>query len=196
MAAPHEVWLLRHAETEWSRTRKHTGRTDVPLTDEGREHARLLRQRVAGHRFALVLTSPLDRARETAELAGLGDQAQPRDTLLEWDYGDYEGRTTKEIRAARPDWYLWRDGCPGGESPPGAERRADAVVAEALAADGDVALFAHGHILRAIAARWLEQPILMGGRLALDTGTVSVLGFEREVRVVRRWNEPPVPAPD
>jgi broad specificity phosphatase PhoE len=191
MAAPHQVWLLRHAETEWSRTRKHTGRTDVPLTDEGRAHARLLRERLAGHRFALVLTSPLGRARETAELAGLGDGAQPRDDLLEWDYGDYEGRTTKEIRAARPDWYLWRDGCPGGESPAEVHRRADAVVAEALRMEGDVALFAHGHVLRAIAARWLEQPVLTGGRLALDTGTISVLGFEREVRVVWRWNEAP-----
>ena len=194
MAAPHEVWLLRHAETEWSRTRKHTGRTDVPLTDEGRDHARRLRDRVAGHRFALVLTSPLSRARETAELAGLGDQARPHDGLLEWDYGDYEGRTTKEIRAAWPDWYLWRDGCPGGESPADVARRADAVVAEALAGEGDVVLVAHGHVLRAIAARWLEQPVLMGGRLALDTGTLSVLGFEREVRVVRRWNEAPGPA--
>ena len=193
MAAPHQAWLLRHAETEWSRTRKHTGRTDVPLTGDGRAHARLLRERVAGRPFALVLTSPLGRARDTAELAGLGDRAQPRDALLEWDYGDYEGRTTKEIRAARPDWYLWRDGCPGGESPGDVQRRADAVVAETLRADGDVALFAHGHILRTIAARWLEQPVLTGGRLALDTGTVSVLGFEREVRVVWRWNEPPAP---
>ena len=191
MAAPHEVWLLRHAETAWSRDRKHTGRTDVRLTDDGRRHADRLRERLAGQRFALVLSSPLSRAWETAELAGLGAGAQRRDALLEWDYGDYEGRTTREIRAARPDWYLWRDGCPGGESPGEVRARADEVVAEALAADGDVALVAHGHILRAVAARWLEQPVDVGGRLALDTGAVCALGFEREVRVVRRWNERP-----
>jgi broad specificity phosphatase PhoE len=188
MAEGHEVWLLRHAETEWSRTRRHTGRTDIPLTEAGREHARALPERLAGRHFALVLTSPLSRAHQTAELAGLGDAARPRDGLLEWDYGEYEGRTTKDIRAQRPDWYLWRDGCPGGELPGDVQRRADAVVEEALTADGDVALFAHGHILRALAARWLEGPVTLGGRLALDTGTISVLGFEREVRVVRRWN--------
>ena len=139
-----------------------------------------------------MLTSPLSRARETAELAGLGDRAQPRDELLEWDYGDYEGRTTKEIRAARPDWYLWRDGCPGGESPADvAAPRRRAWSPRRCAADGDVALVAHGHILRAIAARWLEQPVLMGGRLALDTATLSVLGFEREVRVVAAGTKRP-----
>jgi probable phosphoglycerate mutase len=188
MPGAHEVWLLRHAETEWSLTHRHTGRTDIPLTDRGREHALGLRDRVAGRRFALVLASPLGRAQETAELAGLAGAAQPRDALLEWDYGDYEGRTTEDVRAERPGWYLWRDGAPGGESPQDVGGRADAVVAEALAAEGDVALVAHGHILRAVAARWLEQPVLVGGRLRLDTGTVSVLGFEREVRVVLRWN--------
>jgi probable phosphoglycerate mutase len=188
MAAGREVWLLRHAETEWSLSHRHTGRTDIPLTERGREHARQLRERVAGRPFALVLASPLGRARETAELAGLAGVAQPRDALLEWDYGDCEGRTVEEIRAERPEWYLWRDGCPGGESPEDVAGRADAVVAEALAAEGDVALVAHGHILRAVAARWIEQPVATGGRLRLDTGAVSVLGFEREVRVVLRWN--------
>jgi broad specificity phosphatase PhoE len=183
-----ELVLVRHGETEWSRDMRHTGRTDVPLTDEGRAHARRLRERVAGHRFAVVLTSPLSRARQTAELAGLGDDAQPHDGLLEWDYGDYEGRTTKEIRAARPDWYLWRDGCPGGESPADVQPRCDRLLPGILAADGDVALVAHGHILRAIGARWMELPVEVGGRLALDTGALCVLGFEREVRVVRRWN--------
>jgi probable phosphoglycerate mutase len=182
-----EVWLLRHAETEWSRTHRHTGRTDIPLNERGREHARALRERLAGRRFGLVLASPLARAQETAELAGLGDVAQPRDALLEWDYGEYEGRTVEEVRAERPGWYLWRDGAPGGESPEDVARRADAVVAEALEA-GDVALVAHGHILRAVGARWIEQPVATGGRLRLDTGAVSVLGFEREARVVLRWN--------
>jgi broad specificity phosphatase PhoE len=185
---PHEVWLVRHAETAWSRDRKHTGRTDVPLTDEGRRAAERLRDVLASRTFALVLSSPLSRAWETAQLAGIGEHAQPRDELLEWDYGDYEGRTTKEIRAARPDWYLWRDGCPGGESPTDVQARVDRLLPQVLAADGDVALVAHGHILRAVAARWLEQLVEHGGRLALDTGALCVLGFEREVRVLRRWN--------
>ena len=187
--APNEVWLVRHAETAWSRDRKHTGRTDIPLTDDGRRHAEGLRGVLAGRTFSLVLCSPLSRAQETASLAGLGEAAEARDELLEWDYGDYEGRTTKEIRAARPDWYLWRDGCPGGESPADVAARCDHAIGEVLGAEGDVALVAHGHILRALAARWMELPIDGGGRLALDTGALCVLGFEREVRVVRRWNQ-------
>jgi broad specificity phosphatase PhoE len=185
---PREVWLVRHAETAWSRDRKHTGRTDVPLTDEGRRAAERLRDVLASRTFALELSSPLSRAWQTAQLAGIGEHVQPRDELLEWDYGDYEGRTTKEIRAARPDWYLWRDGCPGGEAPADVSARCDRLLGEVLAADGDVALAGHGHILRAVAARWLEQRVDHGGRLALDTGALCVLGFEREVRVVRRWN--------
>jgi broad specificity phosphatase PhoE len=181
-----EVWLLRHAETEWSRSGRHTGRTDVPLTDEGRERARALRERVAGHNFALVLSSPLSRARETAELAGV--TPEPRDDLLEFDYGDYEGITTAQIRESRPDWYLWRDGSPNGETPDDVGRRVDRVIGEALRADGDVAIVAHGHVLRALAARWVEEPASFGGRLRLDTGSISVLGFEREVRVLTRWN--------
>jgi probable phosphoglycerate mutase len=181
-----EAWLLRHAETEWSRDGRHTGRTDIPLTDEGRERARALRERIAGHDFALVLSSPLARARETAELAGLTPQL--RDELLEFDYGEYEGITTDQIRRERPDWYLWRDGSPGGETPDDVGRRVDRVIDEALRADGDVAIVAHGHVLRALAARWIEQPAAFGGRLRLDTGSLSVLGFEREVRVIRRWN--------
>jgi broad specificity phosphatase PhoE len=181
-----EVWLLRHAETEWSRDGRHTGRTDVSLTDEGRERARALRDRVAGRPFALVLSSPLSRARETAELAGLSPQL--RDDLVEFDYGDYEGVTTDQIRQSRPGWYLWRDGCPNGETADDVGGRVDRVIGEALRADGDVALVAHGHVLRALAARWVEQPACFGGRLRLDTGTISVLGFEREVRVMRRWN--------
>jgi broad specificity phosphatase PhoE len=181
-----EVWLLRHAETEWSRSGRHTGRTDVPLTDEGRERARALRERVGGHDFALVLSSPLSRARDTAGLAGLTPEL--RDDLLEFDYGDYEGITTAQIREQRPDWYLWRDGSPNGETADAVGARVDRIIQEALQADGDVALVAHGHVLRALAARWVGQPAAFGGQLALDTGAVSVLGFEREVRVIRRWN--------
>ena len=181
-----EVWLLRHAETEWSRDGRHTGRTDVPLTDEGRDRARALRKRIDGHEFALVLSSPLSRARETAELAGL--IPEPRDDLLEFDYGDYEGITTAQIRETRPGWYLWRDGSLNGETPDDVGRRVDRIIDEALRAYGDVALVAHGHVLRALGARWIEQPASFGGRLYLETGSISILGFEREVRVLRRWN--------
>jgi probable phosphoglycerate mutase len=185
----HEVWLVRHAETEWSRSGKHTGHTDVPLTDAGRERARELGARLAGHDFALVLVSPLERARETARLAGLGDSCEVREDLLEWDYGDYEGITTAEIREERPDWYLWRDGVPNGETADEVAARCDRVIEEILSVDGDAAVFAHGHVLRALAARWVEEPVAFGGRLFLSTGSLSLLGFEREVRVIRLWNE-------
>jgi broad specificity phosphatase PhoE len=183
-----EVWLVRHAETEWSRSGRHTGRTDVPLTDEGRERARALGEALSRRRFAVVLASPLDRARETAALAGLGEHPQLREDLLEWDYGDYEGITTPDIRAERPGWYLWRDGVPNGESADEVAARCDRVIEELVAAPGDVAVFAHGHVLRALSARWVEQPVAFGGRLYLATGSLSVLGFEREVRVIRSWN--------
>jgi broad specificity phosphatase PhoE len=182
-----EVWLVRHAETEWSRTGKHTGRTDIPLTDNGREVARSLRPRLEGHAFALVLCSPLARARETAKLAGL-ECSGLRDDLLEWDYGEYEGITTPEIRERRPGWYLWRDGMPGGETADDVGARCDRVIAEARAADGDVALVAHGHILRALGARWVDAPAAFGGRLHLGTGSISVLGYEREVASIHLWN--------
>jgi probable phosphoglycerate mutase len=182
-----QIWLLRHAETEWSRSGQHTGRTDIPLTDAGREVARRLGERLAGEDFALVLCSPLWRARETAQLAGL-ECSGLRDDLLEWDYGDYEGLTTPEIRKDRPDWFLWRDGVPGGEMPDDVAARCDRVVAEVRALEGRVALVAHGHILRALAARWIDAPIDLGGRLHLGTGTVSVLAYEREVAVISRWN--------
>jgi probable phosphoglycerate mutase len=183
-----EVVLVRHAETEWSRARRHTGRTDIPLLEEGREHARTLKARLAGREFALVLASPLSRARETAQLAGLDDRVQLRDDLMEWDYGDYEGITTEEIRRTRPDWWLWRDGCPGGESPADVAGRVDGVIDEVLSVEGDVAVFAHGHILRALAARWAQQEVELGGHLMLSTGALCVLGFEREVRAITLWN--------
>jgi probable phosphoglycerate mutase len=183
-----EVWLLRHAETEWSRTGKHTGRTDIPLTDGGREVARGLRAKLEGTTFATVLCSPLSRARETAELAGL-ECSGLRDDLMEWDYGEYEGRTTPEIRETRPDWFLWRDGCPGGESAADVGARTDRVIAEVLDVEGVVALVAHGHLLRVLGARWVEQDPAFGARLFLATGTISVLGFERDTRVLRAWNQ-------
>jgi probable phosphoglycerate mutase len=185
-----EIVLVRHGETEWSRDLRHTGRTDIPLTDVGREEARMLREPLSEWIFARVYTSPLSRARETCRLAGLDDGAHVTDALLEWDYGEYEGITTKEIRAKRPGWYLWRDGCPGGETAEDVGARVDPLIAELKAADGDVALFAHGHILRVLAARWLGLPPQDGRLFALSTATLSVLGYERETEVIRRWNAP------
>lgn len=183
------VVLVRHAETPWSVSGRHTGTTDIPLTDAGRDKARRTAKRLSGQRFVAVLTSPLQRAAETCRIAGFADVAQTRTELVEWAYGDYEGLTTAEIRHERPDWSLWRDGAPGGETPAQVAVRADRVVAELLAAGGDVAVFGHGHILRAVAARWGELDITAGERLLLDTGTVSELGWHRKVRVICRWND-------
>jgi probable phosphoglycerate mutase len=185
-----ELWLIRHAETEWSKAKKHTGRTDIPLTDVGREHAAALRERLAGLDVAAVFVSPLVRARATAELAGFGDRAEVLDDLMEWDYGAYEGRTTEEIRAGRPEWFLWTDGVPGGERADDVGARADRVIARAVAVEGDrpVALFGHGHILRVLAARWIGQPAALGGRLALNTAGIGRCGYERDVRVLTGWN--------
>jgi broad specificity phosphatase PhoE len=183
-----DLVLVRHAETEWSLNGRHTGRTDIPLTDAGRQAAAALAPRLASRRFALVLCSPLSRARETAALAGFADVAQYRDDLMEYDYGDYEGLTTAEIRARRPGWSLWRDGCPGGETPAEVGARTDRVIAEAVGAEGDVALFAHGHVLRVLAARWLELDASAGALFTYDAGGVSVLGHEHEWHTVRKWN--------
>ena len=185
-----EIVLARHGETEWSRDGLHTGRTDVPLTDNGRREARLLGQALTDWSFERVLSSPLERAIETCRLAGLGDAVETTDDLLEWDYGEYEGITTPQIRESRPDWYLWRDGCPGGEQPQDVGMRADRVIAAIADCEGDVALFAHGHVLRVIAARWLGLGPEGGALLALSTATISALGYERETRVIRRWNAP------
>jgi broad specificity phosphatase PhoE len=187
---PLEIVLARHGETEWSRDGRHTGRTDIPLTDQGRRQAELLRDALAEWRFARVLSSPLERARDTCRLAGLGDLAEITEDLLEWDYGDYEGITTVRIREQRPDWNLWRDGCPNGEVAASVGDRVDRVIAAVEAVDGAVVLFAHGHVLRVLAARWLGLGPESGALLALGTGTLSVLGYERETRVVRRWNAP------
>jgi probable phosphoglycerate mutase len=184
-----QVVLVRHGETEWSRDGRHTGRTDVPLTAQGRDDARGLAIALEGRQFARVLVSPLQRARDTCVLAGFAEGAELRPELMEWDYGDYEGLTSAEIRARRPDWRLWRDGCPGGEMPEDVGRRVDPVVAELRAAGGDVAVFSHGHALRVLASRWIEQPPAHGAHLALSTAAICLLGVEREVPTLHRWND-------
>jgi broad specificity phosphatase PhoE len=183
------VLLVRHGETEWSRSGQHTSRTDLPLLDEGRPGAEALGRRLAGRSFALILSSPMTRARETAQLAGLDGVAEVSDELRELGYGSYEGLTTVEIRAERPGWDLWTDGSPGGEPLAEAAARADRVIARAEAAGGDVALFAHGHILRILGARWLGLPPAAAGSLALSTASLCDLGYERERRVVWLWND-------
>jgi broad specificity phosphatase PhoE len=184
-----EAVLVRHAETEWSLSGRHTGRTDLPLTEHGREAAGALRERLGAWHFALMLVSPARRARETCELCGLGAEAQVRDDLHEWDYGAYEGLTTAEIKERRPDWVLWRDGCPGGESPADVGARADRVVAEIAASEGGVAVFSHGHMLRVLGARWIALAPEGGSRLGLSTAAICVLGHERDTAVIARWND-------
>jgi broad specificity phosphatase PhoE len=184
-----EVVLVRHAETEWSRDGRHTGRTDIPLTDRGRMGARTPAAKLRGRTFRLVLVSPSRRARETCELCGLGDQARTREELLEWDYGEYEGLTTAQILAMRPGWTLWRDGCPGGESPADVGARADRLIAEIRGLDEDVAVFSHGHMLRVLGARWIELAPSQGARLRLSTGAICVLGYERATAALSCWND-------
>jgi broad specificity phosphatase PhoE len=184
-----EVVLVRHGETEWSVSGQHTGNTDIPLTDAGRRQAEALGRRLSAWNFAWVLSSPLSRALETCRLAGLGDRAELIDDLREWDYGEYEGRRTADIREERPGWTVWTAGAPGGETVEDVGRRADRVLDRARSAAGDVALFAHGHLLRVVGARWIELPPASGARLALSTATISVLGWERETAVIHRWND-------
>jgi probable phosphoglycerate mutase len=186
----HSLFLVRHGETEWSASGKHTSRTDVELTPEGERAARTLGERLAVCEFALVLTSPMRRARDTADLAGLGDRCEVDDDLKEFDYGEYEGLTTPDIREQRPGWYLWADGAPGGETAEQVGARADRVIERALAAlpDGDVVAFGHGHLLRVLGARWSELGAEWGGALGLDTAALCELGFERERRVIWLWN--------
>jgi broad specificity phosphatase PhoE len=185
-----DVWLVRHAETEWSRAGRHTGRTDIPLTDAGREAARALAPRLADVEFAAVRCSPLGRARETATLAGI-DLGAPNavldDDLLEWDYGDYEGITTPQIRETRPGWFLWRDGCAGGEDAADVGARVDRVIDAVCRVEGNVLIVAHGHLLRVLGSRWITEPPSHGARLSLDTGSICVLGQERGVRSIWRW---------
>ncbi|HEY6533326.1 MAG TPA: histidine phosphatase family protein [Acidimicrobiales bacterium] len=183
-----DLFVIRHGATEWSVNGRHTGRTDLPLLPEGEEQAGATGKLLAGHDFALVLTSPLQRARHTCELAGLGDQAEIDDDLLEWDYGDYEGVTTVQIREHDPGWTVWTGAIPNGESLDDVAARADRVIARARAAAGDVAVFAHGHILRVLTARWCDLAPIEGRRFVLETATLSQLGWEHEYPGILRWN--------
>lgn len=192
MAPPREVVLVRHGETAWSASGKHTGRTDVPLTERGRSQGADLARHLASWRFAEAITSPLRRAAETCELAGLAGAED--DDLLEWDYGEYEGRTTEEIRREVAGWTVWRGPVPGGEGIDEVAARADRAIARIDEASGDVAVFSHGHFLRVLAARWLGLPAVDGRLFMLDTATLSVLGTERESRAIRIWNGFPRPA--
>jgi len=190
----HRVFLARHGETDWSRSGRHTGRTDIALSAQGERNARLLAGPLAGVRFARVLTSPMRRARRTCELAGLGAAAEVEPELTEWDYGAYEGLTSAEILASRPGWRLFRDGCPGGESPSQVAARADGIIARLRAADGDVAVFSHGHFGRALAVRWIGADVGFGDRLLLDTASLSILAYGRggaAEPVIALWNSHP-----
>ncbi|HUZ20826.1 MAG TPA: histidine phosphatase family protein [Acidimicrobiales bacterium] len=192
IAGPVEVVLVRHGSTEWSTTGRHTGRTDVPLDEGGRGQAARLAARLEPGRFAQVYSSPLRRAFETCRLAGLGKEVELLDDLVEWDYGDFEGRTTAAIRAEHPGWQLFDDGCPNGETAEDVGRRADRVIARLVgdpsAQGASVVLFAHGHLLRVLAARWLGLAPTDGRLLTLAPASVSELGYEREVRVIDQWN--------
>ena len=183
------VVLVRHTETEWTISHRHTGRTDIALTARGRDAALALGTTLAAHDFGLVLVSPSRRARETCELAGLGARAVQDENLLEWDYGDYEGLTTAEIEAQSPGWSQWRDGCPGGEQPAGVGARADRAIAAALASPGEVVIFSHGHLLRVLGARWAGLGAEHGARLGLSPGAISLLGHEHGNRIITRWNQ-------
>jgi probable phosphoglycerate mutase len=182
------VTLIRHGETEWSKSGQHTGITDIPLTDHGREEARQTGALIAGQRFELVLRSPLLRAWETADLVGLGEVAEVDDDLREWNYGDYEGIATVEIQKTHPGWTVWRGPLPNGETPDQVGERVDRVIARARAVEGPVALVGHGHCLRILSARWCELPAVEGRRLQLSTATLSILGWEHDVPGLVAWN--------
>ena len=187
-ASPLQLVLVRHGETEWSRDGRHTGRTDVALTEKGRHEAERVRRLMERFSPRRALSSPLSRALDTCRLAGLGDRVEQRDELLEWDYGDYEGLTTDRIHETAAGWMLWRDGCPGGEQPADVGARADRLLAELAGQEGDIAVFGHGHMLRVLTARWLELAPSEGARFALGTGTLSVLGWEHDWHAIRAWN--------
>lgn len=183
-----QLWLIRHGETAWSLSGAHTGRTDLPLTERGKLRAEAIGHLLNGRPFERVLTSPLQRARETCRLAGYGGQAIPDDDLQEWNYGDYEGRSSAEIQKDRPGWNLWKDGVVNGETVEQVAARAQRVIGRALVTGGDCALFAHGHILRILTACWLELPPNGGELFGLDTASLSILGWEHQTRVIRLWN--------
>jgi probable phosphoglycerate mutase len=184
-----ELWLARHGETEWSKSGQHTGTTDLPLTDRGRDAARALGEKLRGESFDLVLTSPLSRARDTCALAGFGDGAISTPDLAEWNYGEYEGLTTEQIRERDPGWTVFADGCPGGEVAADVGARVDRVIETVRSRSGGRAIaFSHGHLLRVLGARWVGLDPADGARLALGTATVSILGWDRETAVIRQWN--------
>jgi len=182
------IWLIRHGETEWSLSGQHTGRTEIPLTEVGERRAIAVGRQLAGKKFALVLTSPRERARETARLAGYGGVAVVDDNLQEWDYGAYEGVTTKDIQKTAPGWTIWDGPVPHGETIEQVAARADAAIRRAKETDGEVAFFAHGHILRVLTARWLRLSPTAGRLFALDTGSIGILGYEHETAVITQWN--------
>jgi broad specificity phosphatase PhoE len=184
-----QIWLARHGATEWSKSGQHTGRTDIPLIAQGEEEARALGRRIGDHPFGRVLCSPLGRAQETARLAGFGDRIELTDLMKEVDYGDYEGVTTKDIQKERPDWELFLDGTPGGETPQQVADRVDRLLADIGEPDDDVLCFAHGHILRSLAARYLGEPLGLARFLKLDAGSLSILGQEHEHPAIVLWNE-------
>ena len=184
------VFAIRHGETAWSLSGQHTGTTDIPLTDNGRRLAERLQSVLAREVFALVLCSPMQRARATCELAGLGNDAVIDPDLAEWNYGEYEGLTSAQIHDTWPVWLVFRNGCPGGETPEQVGVRTDRVIARARAVEGNVALFAHGHVLRVLAARWIGLPAGSGQHFLLDTGTLCVLGYYRDIPAVKVWNGP------
>lgn len=187
-----QLWLLRHGATEWARNGRHTGSTDLPLLEEGEEEAKALAPILSCQNFSAVFSSPLQRARRTCELAGLGEQMQICNDILEWDYGDYEGITTRQIRQTIPNWTVWTHACPHGETAALVEARCRAAIKKALSSrgEGDVALFAHGHILRALAGTWLGLGAAGGALLKLNTASISILGWERDQQVISRWNAP------
>ena len=183
-----QVFVLRHGQTEWSLNGKHTGITDIPLTENGRKAAKLLQPVLAGIPFRMVLTSPLQRARETCALAGLGDRATVEPDLMEWNYGEYEGMTPQQIYEKAPTWMIFEDGCPSGEKPEEVGTRVDRVIAKVRAARGPVALFAHGHILRVFGARWLGLPVKAGAHFLLNTATLNILSYYHRIPAIKCWN--------
>ena len=192
-AVEKKIYIIRHGETAWSLTGQHTGISDIPLTENGRNRAKLLKPLLAKRSFVLVLTSPLQRARETCRLAGLGNQAEVDPNLMEWNYGDYEGLTSAQIHETAPSWIVFNEGAPGGETPDQVAARADSVIARVRSVTGDVALFAHGHILRALVARWLDLSATAGRNFLLDTGTLNILSYYRGHPAIQTWNAPIAP---
>ena len=190
----HEIWLLRHGETAWSLTGQHTGRTDLPLTEAGKQRAEALGRYLAGRKFDLVLSSPLARAAETCRLAGFGEVVRFADDLMEWDYGEYEGLRPADILEKQPGWTIWTDGVPRGETVEQVGERARKVIVLGEAIDGDIAIFSHGHLLRILAACWLGLPPDAGRYFDLDTASMSALGYNRDTPVIRKWNQETCPA--